>query len=113
MVDIDETTTGVRCTNTELELLRPLAELSKDTFAVIAAWLATHDIEPTTIEVGAVVERDPDDEMLRWREYGLDGDRVRRWRYAGRDVWPAPFPAFLRCCGGMPATGTTSHVAVD
>ena len=93
------TTAGIRCTDTELELRRPLDELPTGTRTAVADWLTLHGVEAGLVPVGSVVERDYYGGVLHWREEQPDGGLVRRWRYATPSAWPAPFPSALRNCG--------------
>ncbi len=88
----------IRCTDTELELLRPLSDLPMATRTAVADWLLIHGIEPNALVVGTVVERDHFAGALQWKERQSDGSNARRWRYTGEDAWPAPFPTVLLRC---------------
>lgn len=104
-------TDDVRCSESELRLLRPLDEMSSRTRHAATRWLWQHDITPSTVAIGVPIERDTVQNLLVWREQRRDGTVLKRWRFAaheGIDPWPAPFPASLRTEGARQPHQTES-----
>ena len=91
-------TADVRCSDTELQLLRPLHEMDTAARHALTRWMWDHDITPSRVAVGPSIERDDQLNVLVWREQQADGTVVKRWRFAAHDglsLWPAPFPHAL------------------
>lgn len=104
-------TDDVRCSSSELRLLRPLDEMAPSTRSAVTRWLWQHDITPSAVAVGLGIERDDAQNLLVWREQQPGGAVVKRWRYAphdGLDLWPTPFPAALLDAGAR--HGSAEHV---
>jgi hypothetical protein len=93
----------VRCTDTELRLLRPLDEMSTPLRHAATRWLWDHGITPSAVAIGLGIERDPAQHLLVWREEQADGRIIKRWRFAAHDDdmahWPAAFPTVLVSAG--------------
>ncbi len=87
----------IDCTPDALTLLTPVGSLPAPTRDAVTQWLRQHDIDPVAVAVGQPIERDPQREMLVWREQSEDGltVRTRLPAVAEGDTWPAPFPQTL------------------